>query len=234
MRKTGVRKPEAALLAIGLALLAIFLAFRIHSVIASHAALREFAALSRQVSEGAVAPLAEPSGVDFGLWSEKRITAYKQSGAIRGDGPIAVLTIRKLSLEVPVFDGTDELVLNRGAGRIIGTARPGQHGNIGIAGHRDGFFRGLKDLRIGDRIELATLKSKSIYAVDKIDIVVPEDVSVLQPKEHPALTLVTCYPFYFLGHAPKRYIVQASIAEPDLPDNQNPIVRTKDKQEVTQ
>ncbi len=87
---------------------------------------------------------------------------------------------------------------------------------MGIAGHRDGFFRGLKDLTIGDRIELATLNGTNTYAVTKIEIVVPDDVSVLQPKGYPAVTLVTCYPFYYTGHAPKRYIVQASLAEPDL------------------
>lgn len=208
------------MLAVGLALIAIFLAFRIHSVVGRRAALRKFAAISSPTPETRVAPsLPGLREVDSSLWSEKRIADYKESLSAKVDDLIAVLTIQKISLEVPVFEGTDELILNRGTGWIVGTARPGEAGNIGIAGHRDGFFRGLKDLQLGDRIELASLGGKSIYAVDAIEIVVPEDVSVLQPREHPALTLVTCYPFYFVGHAPKRYIVHASITEENSQGN---------------
>jgi sortase A len=127
--------------------------------------------------------------------------------------PLAVLSIPKLGLDVPVFEGTGELTLNQGAGRIVGTARPGEQGNIGIAGHRDGFFRGLKDVRVGDRIELAVLGRRSAYTVDSITVVKPGDVSVLRARARPSLTLVTCYPFYFVGDAPQRYIVQASLAE---------------------
>ncbi len=233
MRKIRARRLEAALLAIGLTMLVTFLAFRIHSVVASRVALQKFATITNRAFEGGATGAPQGSDkVDFSLWDENRITAYKQSLLEKLDGPIAVLNIPRLSLEVPVFDGTDDLVLNRGAGRIIGTARPGEVGNVGIAGHRDGFFRCLKDLQIGDRIELATPNGKSIYAVDGIDVVLPDDVSVLQPREHPALTLVTCYPFYFVGHAPKRYIVRASLAEPPLPSNRKPNtqVRTTDKE----
>ena len=116
---------------------------------------------------------------------------------------------------MPVFDGTDDLILNRGAGRISGTAKPGQPGNIGIAAHRDGFFRGLKDIRVGDRIELRTQGDASLYAVDDIEIVQPTDVTVLRNRPSPSLTLVTCYPFYFVGDAPQRYIVHASIVDSD-------------------
>jgi sortase A len=236
MRKTGTRKLESTLLAIGLTLLAVFLGFRIYSVVASRAAINRFAALTTQASQRvAASALSDPGNVDFSLWDEKRIAAYRESLEAAMDDPIAVLIIPKLSLEVPVFNGTDDLVLNRGAGRIIGTARPGQSGNMGIAGHRDGFFRGLKDLQIGDRIELTTLNGKSSYVVDKFDIVDPDDVSVLEPRERPALTLVTCYPFYFVGHAPQRYIVRALVEQPDLPGNRKPNseVNKTDKQEVT-
>jgi sortase A len=220
MRRIGVRTIEAALLAVGLALIAIFLAFRIHSVVGRRAALRKFAAMSSPTPETKVAPsLPGLREVDSSLWSEKRIADYKDSLIVKVGDPIAVLTIQRISLEVPVFEGTDELILNRGTGWISGTARPGEAGNIGIAGHRDGFFRGLKDLQLGDRMELASLKGKSIYTVDAIEIVSPEDVSVLDPREHPSLTLVTCYPFYFIGHAPKRYIVHASITGPDQQGN---------------
>jgi sortase A len=205
-----VRKLEAILLAIGLALLAVFFASRIHSVVASHAALQQFEQISRTVPQGSI---GSGSATDFALWDEKRIAEHKQSLVVAMGDPIAVLTIQRLSLEVPVFDGTDDLILNRGAGRIIGTARPGQAGNMGIAGHRDGFFRILKDIQIGDSIELKTLNGRLNYRVEKIAIVSPDDVSVLESKGISALTLVTCYPFYFIGHAPQRFIVYASIAD---------------------
>ena len=94
-------------------------------------------------------------------------------------------------------------------GRIEGTARIGEVGNIGIAGHRDGFFRGLKDIETGDTMELETLTGTQSYVIDKISIVSPEDVYVLDPSEESRITLVTCYPFYFVGKAPLRYIVHA-------------------------
>jgi sortase A len=224
-----VRKLEAILLVIGFALLAVFFAFRVHSVVASHAALQKFEQISRAVPQGSI---GSGSATDFALWDEKRIAEHKQSLVAAMGDPIAVLTVQRLSLEVPVFDGTDDLVLNRGAGRIIGTARPGQAGNMGIAGHRDGFFRILKDIQTGDGIELKTLNGKLNYRVDKIEIVSPDDVNVLKSNGVPALTLVTCYPFYFIGHAPQRFIVHASIAdETGVPDDRIEI-RTTEKQEV--
>jgi sortase A len=126
---------------------------------------------------------------------------------------MAVLRIPKLNLEVPVLNGTDRFTLNRGVGRIPGTAFPGETGNIGIAGHRDGFFRGLKDIHMGDKIELLTAKGTDIYTVDRILITDPSDVSVLDSGTKPALTLVTCYPFHYIGPAPRRFIVEASLQQ---------------------
>jgi sortase A len=134
------------------------------------------------------------------------------------DPPLAVLEIAKLRIRVPVFDGTDDLTLNRGVGRIIGTAKLGETGNIGIAGHRDGFFRGLKDISEGDEIVLTTTAAKTIYIVDQIEIVSPADVRVLEPRRASSITLVTCYPFYFVGDAPKRFIVHASLASGQVPN----------------
>ena len=110
-----------------------------------------------------------------------------------------------------MLEGTDDVTLNRGVGRIAGTSRVGESGNLGIAGHRDGFFRGLKDIAVGDKIELATANGTDTYVVDKIQIVNPNDVTVLRPTLESSLTLVTCYPFYFIGGAPQRYIVHASM-----------------------
>jgi sortase A len=81
---------------------------------------------------------------------------------------------------------------------------------MGIAGHRDGFFRGLKDVVLGDALELETTSGTQTYIIDSIKLVTPDDVSVLRNEPTSALTLVTCYPFYFVGSAPQRYIVHAS------------------------
>jgi LPXTG-site transpeptidase (sortase) family protein len=130
--------------------------------------------------------------------------------------PQAVLRIPKLHLEVPVYEGTEERVLNRGLGRIIGTTKLGEPGNTGIAGHRDGFFRALKDIGPGDTLELMLPHRTDHYRVTNIIITNPDDVSVLEPSSTASLTLVTCYPFYFVGSAPQRYIVQAFYEEPSL------------------
>ena len=111
------------------------------------------------------------------------------------------------------LQGTAELTLNRAVGRIPGTALPGQPGNVALAGHRDGFFRGLKDLEVGDRLELETLAETQEFVVEGLTIVTPDDVHVLDATPSPTLTLVTCYPFYFVGKAPKRYIVRAGLIE---------------------
>lgn len=149
--------------------------------------------------------------VDFSLWSPKRIEQYKASLAEHFDQPLAVLKVDKIRLEVPVFEGTSESVLNRGVGRIANTARLGEAGNVGIAGHRDGFFRGLKDVDIGDKMQLETVSGTKTYTIDSIKLVAKDDVSVLENEPKPAVTLVTCFPFYFVGSAPQRYIVHASL-----------------------
>jgi len=122
---------------------------------------------------------------------------------------MAVLRIPRLRLEVAVLPGTDDATLDRGLGHIDDTALPGADGNSGIAGHRDGFFRGLKDILPGDTIEIDTLDRKQVYRVERAWIVEPSDVSVLDPTPSASLTLVTCYPFYFVGSAPQRFIVRA-------------------------
>ena len=113
-------------------------------------------------------------------------------------------------LAVPVYDGPEEFNLTRGAGRIRGTARVGGNGNLGIAAHRDSFFRPLKDIEVGDTMELKTAGGTVTYEVSSIEIVDPDEVSVLAPTANRTLTLVTCYPFYYVGHAPKRFIVKAT------------------------
>jgi sortase A len=204
---------ERLLLAAGVVLLTLCAAALLHRAISSRLALWQFdrAKAAVEARFGANQSKTE-QGVDVSLWSEKRILAYRDSLISKTDVPLGVLEIDKLRIRVPIYDGTDDLTLNRGVGRIIGTARLGETGNTGIAGHRDGFFRGLKDISMGDEIDLTTTTAKVIYIVDQIEIVSPADVRVLQPRPAPSITLVTCFPFYFVGDAPKRFVVHASLA----------------------
>ena len=101
-------------------------------------------------------------------------------------------------------------MLRLGAGHIEGTALPGQPGNIGIAGHRDTFFRELKDIQLNDEIQIQTATGLFRYQVDWMKVVEPSDTTVLEPSDNQTtVTLVTCYPFYFVGSAPKRFVVRA-------------------------
>jgi len=153
---------------------------------------------------------APPDGVDTTLWSDSRVRHYRESLG-RDAGPaIGVLRIAKIGLTVPILEGTDELTLDRGVGHIEGTALPGGTGNVGIAGHRDGFFRGLKDVGVGDVIELRASAGVLNYVVADVRIVDPDAVWVLEATGEPSITLVTCYPFYFVGAAPQRYVVRAT------------------------
>jgi len=236
-RKTIV---ERGAWTIGVLLLLIWTGYWIHGKVGAHSSIEEFEAAKVALSEGRGPDLqASASGsqppfaesqvehraeardlpidlpVDYSLWDEGRIEEYEASLSHDFGRPLAILRIPTLDLQVPLLEGTSDLVLNRGVGRIVGTARPGELGNIGIAGHRDGFFRGLKDVSEGDRIELETLTATDIYRIDGITIVTPQDVHVLEHQSVPTLTLVTCYPFYFVGRAPERYIVSATLIESD-------------------
>ena len=171
--------------------------------------LERFAALQVVATQGGTP--------DQSLWSPFRVSAWRKAMSEPGPAPLAVLRIPKIRLEVPVLPGTDDRTLDRGAGHIEGTARPGTDGNSGIAGHRDGFFRGLKDITPGDAIELDLLQGKDVYRVERTWVVAPEEVSVLDPTPTRALTLVTCYPFYFVGSAPERFIVRAVRVGPHVP-----------------
>ena len=119
------------------------------------------------------------------------------------------LEIPRLKISVAVAEGTDAATLRRAAGHISGTALPGQSGNIGIAGHRDTLFRPLRNARQGDVIMLVTSQGEYRYRVVSTKIVRPTEVAVLKPDGHEILTLITCYPFYFIGPAPDRFIVRA-------------------------
>jgi sortase A len=208
---------ERIFFSIGFALLTIWGAKRLESIVFSRAAFAEFQANQTTKASGTgAAPHRVPpiSAMNFVSWPSL-------SGKV--DAPLAVLRIPRIHLVVPVFNGTDGATLNRGVGRIIGTARLGERGNLAIAGHRDGFFRGLKDVAQGDVIELVRPGKSDLYVIDRIQIVSPKDVSVLNSTATPSLTLVTCFPFYFVGGAPQRYVVTASLRGSNNPDAASPI-----------
>jgi sortase A len=139
----------------------------------------------------------------------------KEAGAQppREGAVIAELGIPRLGLSTMVVEGVAEGDLKLAAGHIPGTTLPGKQGNIGIAGHRDTFFRPLRFIRKDDMIALTTLRGTSRYRVVSTKIVGPDEVQVLSPLGRDALTLVTCYPFDFVGPAPRRFIVRAERSE---------------------
>src|SRR5215469_5647093 len=206
-------RAERILIVVAVLLLALYVSARIHRAVLSRAAITNFERAQKpEVGETAKLGDLVAAQPDFRLWSPERIKDYQDSLAAYVGPAIAILRIPKVDIEVPVLEGTDDLALNRGVGHIQGTPQPGENGNMGIAGHRDGFFRGLKDVSNGDKIELITRRGAETYVIDRIVIVKRADVSVLAPRERSSITLVTCYPFYFIGIAPERYIVQASLA----------------------
>jgi sortase A len=130
-------------------------------------------------------------------------------GAIEPDGLIGRIEIQRLGVSVVVVEGTSPRALRRAVGHILGTALPGQAGNIGIAAHRDTFFRPLRNIRRDDVITLTTLGGEYRYRVVSTKVVKPSNIAVLNSDGKEILTLVTCYPFYFVGSAPDRFIVRA-------------------------
>jgi sortase A len=215
-RMLGLLKwTQRILMTTGLSLLAVYGVVWLEGRMASRVVLENFETLESPTPAAPITPENEDSSTatDFSHWAEDRVRAYKESLARRFGAPLAILQIPSIGLTVPLLDGTDDLTLNHAVGRIPGTARPGEQGNLGIAGHRDGFFRGLKDVKAGDAIELRTAQETATYVIDQLQIVNPDAIGVLKPRDAPSLTLVTCYPFYFVGSAPKRFVVTAKLTQ---------------------
>jgi sortase A len=125
------------------------------------------------------------------------------------DGLIGRIEIARLGISVVVVEGTGKRTLRHAAGHIKGTALPGERGNVGISGHRDTFFRPLRNVKLNDIVTLTTPNGEYRYRVVSTKVVKPSDVAVLNSDGSEILTLVTCYPFYFVGAAPSRFIVRA-------------------------
>ena len=145
---------------------------------------------------------------DQSEWSGKARASYERTKDGSGE-PLAVLEIERLNITAPVYEGTRRITLDRGLGLVELSPLPGEVGNIAMSGHRDGFFRALKDIKLGDIITLHTLDGDQDFLATEIKIVDALDVSVLSDSDTMVLTLITCYPFYYVGYAPDRYIVKA-------------------------
>jgi len=125
---------------------------------------------------------------------------------------IAKLTIPRLDTQLYVLEGDGERELRRGPGHLADSALPGKHGNCVIAGHRDTHFRALKDIRKGDDILVQTDEGQFLYRVNSTSIVSPSDTRALRQTRGAVLSLITCYPFYYVGNAPKRFVAEATLA----------------------
>lgn len=157
--------------------------------------------------------LAERRDATGGTSKTRSAALLASSPPVTIGGLIGRLEISRLGVSAIVLEGTSGTILRRAAGHIPGTALPGQLGNVGISGHRDTFFRPLRNIRQNDIITLTTLLGEFHYRVVSSEVVDPHNIAVLNPSGKEILTLVTCYPFYFVGSAPERFIVRAKRVE---------------------
>ena len=143
------------------------------------------------------------------IQAASQLPANLPRAIVKEGGVLGRMEISRLGMSIVILEGTSSRTLRLGVGHIAGTAFPGEPGNIGIAGHRDSYFRALKDIRSGDEISIQTATGLSRYQVDRVQMLEPSDIAVLAPTAIPGITLVTCYPFYFVGPAPQRFVVHA-------------------------
>jgi LPXTG-site transpeptidase (sortase) family protein len=156
-------------------------------------------------------PVPPPPAVATPLPGETPGPNAHPHATIEAGSWVARIDAPSVNLSATVLEGSDDGTLARGAGHIEDTPFPGEAGNVGIAGHRDTTFRPVRNLHVGDPLVVTTSTRVYRYRISKTAIVEPEDVYVLDPADHPTLTLVTCYPFEYVGHAPHRFIVSADL-----------------------
>jgi len=152
---------------------------------------------------------------DSHVYQALEMKKFKQAGLLsephilaEGD-VIGEIQVSRLELNAIVVQGDSPANLRRAVGHISTSALPGEHGNVVLAGHRDTFFRPLHDIRLGDEIKFTTPARSFEYLVESIEVVAPNDIQVLEPSTGQELTFVTCFPFHFVGPAPKRFVVRA-------------------------
>ncbi|HEY3174206.1 MAG TPA: class D sortase [Candidatus Polarisedimenticolia bacterium] len=129
--------------------------------------------------------------------------------SVETGGVIGRIEVPRLGISAVIREGLDSGTLLLAVGHLPGSAQPGEEGNVVVGGHRDTFFRGLKGIRKNDTVRIVTRGGSFLYLVDQTVIVTPDHTELLDRTDHPTLTLITCYPFSFIGSAPKRFIVRA-------------------------
>lgn len=204
------KRIEVALWTIGVMLLVLFVGvlgwqeFERRHEIDAFLTARQNLTKPAQSPEQLPSQKSAPASVRVSSTHSERIAEHSPDGVA-----LAILRIPAIKLVVPVSRGTGRSELLRGAGLVTGSALPGSAGNVAIAAHRDSFFRGLRNVAVGDVIELDSLKQTTRYRVTATQVVEPTDVQVLAEVGEPILTLITCYPFHYVGNAPRRFIVRA-------------------------
>ena len=137
-------------------------------------------------------------------------------------GVLGRIEIARLGISAVIAEGTDNATLKGAVGHVLSTSQPGEAGNVALAAHRDGLFRGLGGVRPNDLIRIVTPRGSFSYHVEYSIVVDPQRVDLLHPTAVPSLTLITCYPFHWIGHAPKRFVVRAVQVEPLARDSRQP------------
>ena len=154
-------------------------------------------AIARNLKLEAVAPTVIKAGI------------VEEAAGLREGDVVGKLEVPRIGISVMVLQGIENDTLTVGVGHVPGTPLPGSDANVVIAAHRDTFFRKLEGIMVGDSIQFATVRGTYGYVVDSTEIVDPEDTQVMESRARAELTLITCYPFYFVGAAPKRFVVHA-------------------------
>jgi sortase A len=162
-------------------------------------------AIARNLERGGVSAIARNPEDEV---AAPKAIAEEAAGLREGD-VVGKLEVHRIGISVMVLQGIADDTLTVGAGHVPGTPLPGADGNVAIAAHRDTFFRKLEGIMPGDSIQFTTVRGTYEYVVDSTETVDPEDTPVMESRARPELTLITCYPFYFVGAAPKRFIVHA-------------------------
>jgi LPXTG-site transpeptidase (sortase) family protein len=200
-----LRPAEIALYVIGLSLIGVALASIVNTRVYQARQGRAFSDLDRTATASTQGFASPPSLAFIGL-SPLPLDA----------DPLVLgrIEIPRIGVSAIVREGDDDATLAVAVGHIPGTARPGERGNIALAGHRDSFFRALRHIQVHDTIRIRTAGRRYEYRVDSTEVVAAEETRVLDPTGEPALTLVTCYPFAYVGRAPSRFIVRASRFSP--------------------
>lgn len=166
--------------------------------------------LNRPVSSTAGSEQMQPSTLSKYRSGSEAARGKSPAVVVRKGAPLGRIEIGAVGLAAMIMEGVDDGTLRRAVGHIPGAPLPGQQGNVALAGHRDTFFRGLRKIKVNDEINLTTLAGSYRYRVDATKVVKPEETDVLKDSNEDVLTLVTCYPFDYIGSAPMRFIVRAS------------------------